>query len=200
MIKCSNKECPMRWYHLTCLNLPFAPKGKWLCPHCRRVTNPDKLAAPSTPPPGPARNFPALGEKAKAVKGIITPKSPKKGMAVKKTTPRKKPRQVTRAELKAEEEEKRQRDAEEARVAAFLSTPTKKSGRKGHSKKMVEKEERKVSLEEHVESYKASVGQRSRSKARKGSRRSYFNDEEEEDNVNEVPKAKEYKRNMSIDQ
>ena len=34
MIACDNKACPNVWYHLTCLKMATALKGKWLCPTC----------------------------------------------------------------------------------------------------------------------------------------------------------------------
>ena len=34
MIACDNKACPNKWYHLVCLKMTIAPKGKWLCPIC----------------------------------------------------------------------------------------------------------------------------------------------------------------------
>ncbi|CAN6674575.1 hypothetical protein TRVA0_057S00276 [Trichomonascus vanleenenianus] len=35
MIGCDNENCPNEWYHMECLNLKSAPKGKWFCPVCR---------------------------------------------------------------------------------------------------------------------------------------------------------------------
>ena len=34
MIACDNKTCPNTWYHLVCLKMTTAPKGKWFCPSC----------------------------------------------------------------------------------------------------------------------------------------------------------------------
>ena len=34
MIGCDNKHCPTVWYHMSCLKMKNAPKGKWLCPTC----------------------------------------------------------------------------------------------------------------------------------------------------------------------
>ena len=34
MIACDNNTCPNVWYHLACLKMTTAPKGKWLCPSC----------------------------------------------------------------------------------------------------------------------------------------------------------------------
>lgn len=34
MIACDNKECPIEWFHFSCVNLKSKPKGKWYCPEC----------------------------------------------------------------------------------------------------------------------------------------------------------------------
>lgn len=46
-IRCDNKDCehPGGWYHLECVGLTEAPKGKWLCPTCTKnlkTTDPKK--------------------------------------------------------------------------------------------------------------------------------------------------------------
>ncbi|WWD02292.1 hypothetical protein V865_000331 [Kwoniella europaea PYCC6329] len=35
MIGCENEECPLEWFHLTCLGLESPPQGKWWCNICR---------------------------------------------------------------------------------------------------------------------------------------------------------------------
>ncbi|WVQ68356.1 uncharacterized protein L199_006563 [Kwoniella botswanensis] len=35
MIGCENEECPLEWFHLTCLGLESPPQGKWWCDICR---------------------------------------------------------------------------------------------------------------------------------------------------------------------
>ncbi|OCF57536.1 hypothetical protein L486_04994 [Kwoniella mangroviensis CBS 10435] len=35
MIGCENEECPLEWFHLTCLGLESPPQGKWWCNVCR---------------------------------------------------------------------------------------------------------------------------------------------------------------------
>ena len=35
MIGCDNDECPIEWFHFSCVGLHHKPKGKWLCPKCR---------------------------------------------------------------------------------------------------------------------------------------------------------------------
>ncbi|XP_068602038.1 inhibitor of growth protein 1 [Brachionichthys hirsutus] len=35
MIGCDNDECPIEWYHFSCVGLHHKPKGKWYCPKCR---------------------------------------------------------------------------------------------------------------------------------------------------------------------
>lgn len=38
MVGCDYKECPYKWFHLSCLNLKTFPKSKvWYCPDCRKV-------------------------------------------------------------------------------------------------------------------------------------------------------------------
>ena len=34
MIGCDNRQCPIQWFHLFCLELESVPKGKWYCPEC----------------------------------------------------------------------------------------------------------------------------------------------------------------------
>ena len=34
MIGCDSKNCEIEWFHLRCVNLNVAPKGKWYCPRC----------------------------------------------------------------------------------------------------------------------------------------------------------------------
>jgi len=35
MIACDNPECPIEWFHITCMGLSSIPKGKWFCPKCQ---------------------------------------------------------------------------------------------------------------------------------------------------------------------
>lgn len=35
MIGCDNEECPIEWFHFSCVGLNHKPKGKWYCPECR---------------------------------------------------------------------------------------------------------------------------------------------------------------------
>ncbi|KAK0130825.1 Inhibitor of growth protein 1 [Merluccius polli] len=35
MIGCDNDECPIEWFHFSCVGLHHKPKGKWFCPKCR---------------------------------------------------------------------------------------------------------------------------------------------------------------------
>lgn len=34
MIGCDNADCPIEWFHFTCVGLTTKPKGKWFCPRC----------------------------------------------------------------------------------------------------------------------------------------------------------------------
>ncbi|CAC5396060.1 unnamed protein product [Mytilus coruscus] len=38
MIYCDNEECPIQWFHYTCLGISCAPRGKWYCPDCRKLS------------------------------------------------------------------------------------------------------------------------------------------------------------------
>uniref|UniRef100_A0A3P9J9T8 Inhibitor of growth protein n=1 Tax=Oryzias latipes TaxID=8090 RepID=A0A3P9J9T8_ORYLA len=35
MIGCDNEQCPIEWFHFSCVGLSYKPKGKWYCPKCR---------------------------------------------------------------------------------------------------------------------------------------------------------------------
>lgn len=35
MIGCDNDQCPIEWFHFSCVGLGHKPKGKWYCPRCR---------------------------------------------------------------------------------------------------------------------------------------------------------------------
>ncbi|KAJ1418466.1 plan Homeodomain finger of tumor Supressor Ing4 [Ochromonadaceae sp. CCMP2298] len=34
MIACDNEECPIEWFHYTCVNLTRKPRNSWICPTC----------------------------------------------------------------------------------------------------------------------------------------------------------------------
>ena len=36
MVGCDNQDCPIQWFHLSCLNLTVEqlPSGDWFCPEC----------------------------------------------------------------------------------------------------------------------------------------------------------------------
>ncbi|XP_016314866.1 inhibitor of growth protein 1-like [Sinocyclocheilus anshuiensis] len=36
MIGCDNGECPIEWFHFSCVGLNYKPKGKWYCPNSIR--------------------------------------------------------------------------------------------------------------------------------------------------------------------
>ena len=38
MIMCDNAKCPIKWFHFDCLRMRSAPKGKWYCPSCRKLS------------------------------------------------------------------------------------------------------------------------------------------------------------------
>ncbi|XP_013882813.1 inhibitor of growth protein 2 [Austrofundulus limnaeus] len=35
MIGCDKDQCPIEWFHFSCVGLTYKPKGKWYCPKCR---------------------------------------------------------------------------------------------------------------------------------------------------------------------
>ena len=38
MIACDNpRGCPIKWYHMECLQMDDVPEGKWLCSFCKGV-------------------------------------------------------------------------------------------------------------------------------------------------------------------
>jgi hypothetical protein len=38
MIGCDNEECPIEWFHYTCVGLTEPPRGSWYCPTCALKT------------------------------------------------------------------------------------------------------------------------------------------------------------------
>lgn len=36
MIQCNNGECQIGWFHYSCVNVKRKPRGKWLCPKCKK--------------------------------------------------------------------------------------------------------------------------------------------------------------------
>jgi hypothetical protein len=36
LIGCDNNDCKIMWFHMKCLKLDVAPKGKWYCPTCMK--------------------------------------------------------------------------------------------------------------------------------------------------------------------
>ena len=37
MIACENVACKIEWFHMKCLKITTAPRGKWYCPDCRKL-------------------------------------------------------------------------------------------------------------------------------------------------------------------
>lgn len=37
MIGCDNPNCPIQWFHTSCIKLKSVPKDKWYCPECRKL-------------------------------------------------------------------------------------------------------------------------------------------------------------------
>ena len=43
MIGCDNNACSIQWFHISCLHIKKAPKGKWFCPDCRKLKTKIKI-------------------------------------------------------------------------------------------------------------------------------------------------------------
>lgn len=41
MVACDNDLCEREWFHWGCVGLSSEPKGRWLCPECRKL--PERL-------------------------------------------------------------------------------------------------------------------------------------------------------------
>ena len=39
MKACDNDNCPIEWFHYTCVGLDAPVKGKWYCPSCQASKN-----------------------------------------------------------------------------------------------------------------------------------------------------------------
>lgn len=37
LIGCDNPNCPIEWFHTSCLKIKAIPNGKWYCPDCRKL-------------------------------------------------------------------------------------------------------------------------------------------------------------------
>ena len=42
MIQCESGHCEIDWFHIDCLRITKIPRGKWLCPECRKKTDGDR--------------------------------------------------------------------------------------------------------------------------------------------------------------
>ena len=42
MIACEHEDCPIEWFHMDCLLITTAPKGKWYCPDCSKLPKGNK--------------------------------------------------------------------------------------------------------------------------------------------------------------
>ena len=34
VVECENPSCPIKWFHISCLQMKSNPKKKWFCPSC----------------------------------------------------------------------------------------------------------------------------------------------------------------------
>ena len=126
-ICCDDDDCPVGWYHLECVRLTEAPPGDWLCPKCSlkpmnharllqakmpMCSNPGKTAAKDTP----GNLYRHDKEKVK-----VNGKRPaKKGIAVKKSTPKKKAKWVGWVETYSDDDEERHKGHEHAAQSAAI--------------------------------------------------------------------------------
>eukprot|EP00105_Crassostrea_gigas_P043801 XP_019927949.1 PREDICTED: uncharacterized protein LOC105340967 [Crassostrea gigas] len=47
MIGCDNTACPLEWFHMKCVGLKTAPRGKWYCNQCKSGTDqPESVVKP----------------------------------------------------------------------------------------------------------------------------------------------------------
>ena len=37
MIGCDNTNCKIEWFHMKCLKISSAPRGRWYCPDCQKL-------------------------------------------------------------------------------------------------------------------------------------------------------------------
>lgn len=42
MIQCNNIECPIEWFHMSCLKMKKAPRGNWYCGQCNHINSKKK--------------------------------------------------------------------------------------------------------------------------------------------------------------
>ena len=152
-IKCDNDDCPVAWYHWECVHVTQEPAGTWLCPKCSPnasfyIKQLVKRRAASPPLPKAAKGAASKLPKGKesrstsAKTATATPvpakdkaqtkeadtqnedgKVVKKGVAIKKPTPKKpKPKFQGWEELPSDEEEefKRKVDAQWAMEDAVV--------------------------------------------------------------------------------
>ncbi|KAL5011782.1 hypothetical protein ScPMuIL_010333 [Solemya velum] len=50
MIGCEDENCEIEWYHLICLKIKKVPKGKWICPECRKRASKSKTKKQTSKP------------------------------------------------------------------------------------------------------------------------------------------------------
>ena len=46
MVGCDNKNCPIKWFHVSCLQMAAVPSGKWFCPTCHPAQGVQKAKKP----------------------------------------------------------------------------------------------------------------------------------------------------------
>ena len=134
-ICCDGDDCPVGWYHMECVPLTEEPSGKWLCPRCSPTSSND--AELLRKERGSKRAlFPKLGKAtATSSKGafdggkksgrVVREKAPvraKKGIAIKKASPKKeRSKWVGYVETSSEDEEDHKKSVEAAQIAVTVA-------------------------------------------------------------------------------
>lgn len=114
-IRCDSDTCPVGWYHWHCVLVTEAPSGKWFCPNCRPTPRPSSSSKKAQTPKKQRRSRASMLSRTPGKMALATaaggkridsskhqddkeeeksqdkPTRPaKKGIAIKKSTPKKK--------------------------------------------------------------------------------------------------------------
>lgn len=120
-ICCDGDDCPVKWYHWECVQVTDEPTGDWVCPKCSHKSQ-EKRQLSYQPQKGKTPVLPHLDKTAAARStGPVTPKKKggnpvadkghvrvKKGIAIKKPTPKKTTR-TEWVEITSEDEDEDQK-------------------------------------------------------------------------------------------
>ena len=140
-ICCDDEDCPIGWYHFECVRLTEAPPGDWLCPRCSlkpmhharllqakmpMCSRPEKTAAKD-----PHDDLDHHDKEKVKVNGT---RPAKKGIAVKKSTPKKKAKWVGWVETSSDDAEKHKGHEDAAQGAAIVAERRLTTARTKNSK------------------------------------------------------------------